>query len=54
MKTKRIAAIFLSLITAISLTTQTFADVVDPNAKADDGGTVAGASTLPAYHNTYD
>lgn len=54
MKTKRIAAIFLSLITAISLTTQTFADVVDPNAKADDGSTVAGESTLPGYDNTYD
>lgn len=54
MKTKRIAAIFLSLITAISLTTQTFADVVDPNAKADDGGTVAGDSELPGYDNTYD
>lgn len=54
MKTKRLAVIFLSLITAISLTTQTFADVVDPNARADDGGTVAGASTLPGYDNTYD
>lgn len=54
MKTKRIAAIFLSLITAISLNTQVFADVVDPNAKAEDGGTVAGESTLPGYANTYD
>lgn len=54
MKTKRIAAVFLSLITAISLTTQTFAVIVDPNAKAKDDGTEAGVSTLPGYGNTCD
>lgn len=52
MKTKRLAAIFLSLITAISLNTQVFADVVNPNAQAKDGITEASASNLPGYVNT--